>query len=289
MLNLLTNAFKFTQYGEVGFHIETATDGWNPDSQSLSQAPGIVCFSVSDTGIGIDADHHARIFEEFAQGDGSTSRVYGGTGLGLSISREYVRLLGGEITLDSQPGSGSTFRVFLPAAPVAPSAARSPALTRGGPDAILSTNRPPDYPMPSPRVSQNLGDELDGVRVLVVDDDIRNVFALTALLERCGATVAHAESGFAAVEIVASDAEFQLVLMDIMMPKMDGYETIRIIRQAEIGAPMPIIAVTGKAVPGERERCLAAGADDYIPKPVNSGELLAAIEPWLPKPAGTLT
>jgi CheY-like chemotaxis protein len=126
--------------------------------------------------------------------------------------------------------------------------------------------------------------ELRGTKVLVVDDDMRNIFALTALLERSAAEVVHAQSGFAALEILEQHRDVSVVLMDIMMPIMDGYETIRAIRSSGHSSRLPIIAVTGKAVGGERQRCLAAGADDYVPKPVNSAQLLAALAPWVSPP-----
>ncbi len=288
MMNLLSNAFKFTQQGEVRVHIGIATHGWTTDLQSLANAPAVLSLCVTDTGIGIEPEHQARIFDEFAQGDGSTSRVYGGTGLGLSISREYVRLLGGEITVSSQPGRGSKFSVYLPAS--APSRGAS-AIKTPQPGTALSHSGIPASPnrQAAVAVQRRLSADEDagallGTRVLVVDDDIRNVFALTALLERRGAEVAYAENGFAAVELVAQDRDFQTVLMDIMMPVMDGYETIRAIRLAEQGHRLPIIAVTGKVVAGESQRCRDAGADDYISKPVNSSELLAAISRCLTLP-----
>jgi CheY-like chemotaxis protein len=126
---------------------------------------------------------------------------------------------------------------------------------------------------------------LAGAWVLLVDDDVRNLFALTALLERAGARVATAESGLMALEILGRDA-IDLVLMDIMMPVMDGYETIRALRGVDGLAQLPVIALTGKVVGGERQRCLEAGADDYVPKPVNTADLLAAISPWLPIAGG---
>jgi CheY-like chemotaxis protein len=123
--------------------------------------------------------------------------------------------------------------------------------------------------------------EIRGTKVLIVDDDMRNIYALTALLERSAAEVVQAQSGFAALEILEQHRDFTVVLMDIMMPIMDGYETIRAIRKSGHSSGLPIIAVTGKAVGGERYRCLAAGADDYVPKPVNSVQLLAALAPWV--------
>jgi CheY-like chemotaxis protein len=121
-----------------------------------------------------------------------------------------------------------------------------------------------------------------GRTVLIVDDDFRNIFAMTALLERGNAEVVSAESGPDAIAALESRPEIALVLMDIMMPVMDGYETMRAIRNLEGFTALPIIAVTGKVVAGERQRCMDAGANDYVPKPVNTGDLLTAIGPWLP-------
>ena len=127
---------------------------------------------------------------------------------------------------------------------------------------------------------------LDGLRILVVDDDYRNIFAMTAVLERGNAVVTVAESGAEAIAALKSAPDIDIVLMDIMMPVMDGYDTIRAIRRMEGFQLLPIVAVTGKAAAGERERCLDSGANDYIPKPVDTGLLLAALAPWLP-PART--
>jgi signal transduction histidine kinase/HAMP domain-containing protein/ActR/RegA family two-component response regulator len=281
--NLLANAFKFTASGEVRLGIGVADKGWNRAVASLRTAPAVWSLSVSDTGIGIDADQQQRIFDEFAQADGTTSRLYGGTGLGLSISRELVTLLGGEITVTSTLGAGSIFTVYLPAdgpPAVAEHAESAPsATTPAGGDLVWT---------PSTPVATVLGpvrpilDDLTGTKVLVVDDDFRNVFALTALLERCHVEVCVAESGADAIAILQSQPGIDIVLMDIMMPIMDGYATIRAIRAFDHFKALPIIAVTGKVVPGERQRCLDAGANDFVPKPVNTSELLAALRPWLP-------
>ena len=127
---------------------------------------------------------------------------------------------------------------------------------------------------------------LEGVKVLVVDDDFRNIFALTALLERANADVQAAESGADAIAALGREPDIDVVLMDIMMPVMDGYAAIRTIRDAEgPGEHRPIIAVTGKVVIGERQRCIDAGADDYVPKPVDAAALLSALGPWLPAAA----
>jgi CheY-like chemotaxis protein len=273
--NLLTNAFKFTERGKVQVQVSLAGDGWDPRLDSLAKAPSVVSFSVTDTGIGIGEAEQQRIFEAFAQGDGTTARQYGGTGLGLSISRELAGLLGGEITLTSTPGEGSAFTVYLPlsesaTAPDAGPPASSTAATNG-----------------HGAENGNLASRsLEGVKVLVVDDDSRNVFALTALLERANADVHAAESGADAIAALGRAPGIDVVLMDIMMPVMDGYAAIRTIRDAEgPGEHRPIIAVTGKVVIGERQRCIEAGADDYVPKPVDVAALLRAIGPWLPAAA----
>jgi CheY-like chemotaxis protein len=126
------------------------------------------------------------------------------------------------------------------------------------------------------------GDELAGTRVLLVDDDYRNLFAIKALLERTKAAVKIAGSGADALYTLQRTPEIDIVLMDIMMPNMDGYATIRKIRTSEVFGSLPIIAVTARVNAGERERCLDAGANDYVPKPVNTAELVSAIRPWLP-------
>jgi CheY-like chemotaxis protein len=131
------------------------------------------------------------------------------------------------------------------------------------------------------RVQDEPGGSISGTKVLIVDDDMRNIFALTALLERAQAEVVYAESGEGALELLGQDVGIALVLMDIMMPVMDGYATIRAIRKVEALKSLPIVAVTGKVVAGERDRCLEAGANAYIPKPINSKALFTAILPWV--------
>jgi signal transduction histidine kinase/HAMP domain-containing protein/ActR/RegA family two-component response regulator len=282
--NLLANAFKFTEEGDVNMQIGLAANGWSKDNTSLAEAPSVLALRVRDTGIGIEVEQQKRVFEAFAQGDGTTARTYGGTGLGLSISRELVGLLEGEITVISTPGEGSTFTLYLPTgrtasparASVTPARERSTetiAAANGG--ATVSRKRgrrPPSRLDESP---------FEGTNVLLVDDDFRNVFALTALLERGRANVMSAESGPEALAILERGAEIDIVLMDIMMPVMDGYAATRAIRKLDGWTDVPIIAVTGKVVPGERQRCLDAGANDYVPKPVDAVDLLAVLGPWL--------
>jgi CheY-like chemotaxis protein len=546
LMNLLSNAFKFTAQGGVRLHVAAADGGWSPEHPVLSQAPSVIAFAVSDTGIGIPHDKQRIIFEAFQQADASTSRKYGGTGLGLAISRELATLLGGEIQLTSEPGTGSTFTLYLPSRYVGPAVGRSPtraalpapvaasldadrlaahvlddrdsitaedmslliieddphyaqiladcardrgfkvivvergaeavdlarqfqptaisldvflpdvlgwsvlsqlkqdpttrhipvqiitmdedrphALTRGAfsfltkpttreglqdaldrvrayvaprrkrllivednlneqislaallgdddidvvtvgsggeafealddvnydcvvldlrlPDMtgfevlerLAAQNRWRDLPVvvftgrpltpedetrlhgfarsivvkgvESPerlldetalflhRVVADLteskqvllerlhrsDEDLQGRSVLVVDDDVRNIFALSSALERRGMRVLTATTGREAVAALESTPGVAIALMDIMMPDMDGYETIRTIRQNPLFRRLPIVALTAKAMKGDREKCLNAGASDYLAKPVNTEQLLTSLRMWL--------
>ncbi len=283
--NLLSNACKFTEQGEVGLRFELSTDGWSPDFERLARADSVIAISVRDTGIGIEKDLQPAMFEAFAQADGSTARQHGGTGLGLSISRNLVDLLGGEITLTSELGTGSTFTVYLPLEHCddVPAAALPLPLPAPVPKSRPHTDFPPFLADATPTG----GDAFDrgsaaGTTALIVDDDYRNIFALTALLERGRVNVVPAESGPDALAIFDERNDIDIVLMDIMMPVMNGYEAIAAIRSRPGCADIPIIAVTGKVVGSERERCITAGASDYIPKPVDTAELLAALRVWLP-------
>jgi CheY-like chemotaxis protein/HAMP domain-containing protein/putative methionine-R-sulfoxide reductase with GAF domain len=558
--NLLSNAFKFTERGRVALKAYVATSGWNPEQALLNAAGTVIAFSVSDTGIGIPKDKHGVIFEAFQQGDGTTSRKYGGTGLGLSISRQITRLLGGEIRLESAPGEGSTFTLFLPllypspaveapevpevaitadaieaatktiTAPTPARAVLSPVVERAvaddrasvmpgdrvlliaeddpafaqilldlarergfkglvaqradralslardyqptavtldlrlpdadgwtildrlkhdpatrhipvhiisvdenwqrglrlgaidfltkpatkeslshalstlhdfvdrpvkrllvveddrvqqqaivelladtdlettavatGEEALDQLQRNPfdcmvlDLGLPDmtgfqliSRVKSEVGlrklptvvytgkqlskkeeaelrrlaesvvikdarsperlldetalflhrvtarlpenkrrmletlhrtdPELSGRTVLIVDDDVRNIFALTTALERCEMQVHYAESGRDGIARLQEIGNIDVVLMDVMMPEMDGYETMRAIRELPRFRNLPIIAVTAKAMKGDREKCIEAGASDYISKPVDMDQLLSLLRVWL--------
>jgi signal transduction histidine kinase/HAMP domain-containing protein/ActR/RegA family two-component response regulator len=288
--NLLSNALKFTQHGQVVLRIELARP-----------APGeaaSVAFSVTDTGIGISDDSLKTIFEAFQQGDGTTSRRYGGTGLGLAISREVAAQLGGRITAHSQPGSGSTFTLYLPVryrAPAdllagRPAPALGPAQTaeddQAGPERGGEPERadagPPAASNEPPAVGPH--ERLRGRKVLIVDDDLRNAFAITSILELYGLTVIHASSGHQGIEVLRSGKDIDLVLMDVMMPEMDGYATTAAIREMPPLADLPIIAVTARAMHGDRGKSIAAGASDYVTKPVDTEELLTTMERWLGAP-----
>jgi HAMP domain-containing protein/signal transduction histidine kinase/CheY-like chemotaxis protein len=538
--NLLSNAFKFTEHGRVEVHARQAQAGWTPEHASLRRARGVLALSVSDTGIGIEPEKQQIIFEAFQQADGGTSRRYGGTGLGLAISREIARLLGGELRLESAPGTGSVFTLYLPLEPTdAVPALRPPAesslpgfatssstppddraivgpgdrvllvveddatfaqvlaevgrengfkvvvVTRGAdalaaarelrPDAITFDVGLPDLDgwrvldrlkddpevrhipvflvsaadelerslrqgavgfvskpasreqlgsvfsrlravvekpvkdllvvdvLPSgqaeireligngdvavnavfgpaealrplaerafdcmvvslrgeegvglellrqlevspalrrlpvvlyvagrtspaaeeelrrlgrvlvlrdARSPERLLDEtalflhrnaarlpedkqavvrrlhsspemLAGRTVLIVDDDVRNIFAMTSLLERHGIQVISAENGKEALQRLESTPGVDLVLMDVMLPEMDGYETTRAIRRLPHLGSLPILALTAKAMKGDREKCLEAGASDYIAKPVEADHLVAQLRAWL--------
>ena len=254
--NLLSNAFKFTAQGEV--RVTIAPGG-----------AGEVDFAVHDTGIGVAADKQALIFDAFQQADGSTARKYGGTGLGLSISRGFARLLGGELRVDSAPGRGSTFTLSLPAAPApdtaAPRVTAAPAAAPADPIPALSA---------SPRLERIPA--LAGRRVLVVDDDARNIFALINLLECQDLRVSYASNGHDALAAL-SQRPVDLVLMDVMMPDLDGLEVMRRLRADPRHTSLPIVAVTARALPGDRERCLAAGATAYLAKPIDADRLLSTV------------
>ncbi|MGH9011299.1 MAG: response regulator, partial [Acidimicrobiia bacterium] len=271
--NLLSNAFKFTEEGSVTLRVDRARQGNRFFNSALEATPDVLAFSVVDTGIGIDSDKLLVIFEAFQQAEGTTNRKYGGTGLGLSISREIARLLGGEIQVESEPGKGSAFTLYLPA---------------------LGTGLEHKAPAPvKDVVSVPVGAERDevedgaayaalaGTRIMIVDDDVRNVYALTSALEDRGIEVITAENGRQGVESLQRHPDIDLVLMDIMMPDMDGYETTRAIRKIEGFRELPIIALTAKAMRGDREKSLAAGASDYITKPVEINQLMSLMRLWL--------
>jgi signal transduction histidine kinase/HAMP domain-containing protein/ActR/RegA family two-component response regulator len=259
--NLLSNAFKFTNNGQVTLSIQPVAPETVFQSETLQAADEIISFAVIDTGIGIPEDKQRIVFEAFHQADASTSRTYGGTGLGLAISRELARLLGGEITLESEAGHGSTFTLFLPVRMLAPS---SP----------LSLRRS-DREIPVSRKSPQTA--LAGRKVLVVDDDVRNAYAIRSLLERRGMNVLLAEGARASLDALQKNPDVDLVLMDIMMPEIDGYDATRNIRAMESFKKLPIIALTSKAMVGDREKVLEAGCTDFVPKPVDNDQLLAVM------------
>lgn len=237
LLNLISNALKFTDQGAVTVRVAPAGEG--------------IALAVSDTGVGMTPEQRARLFSPFVQGDRSIARRFGGTGLGLTICRHLTELMGGEVTVQSAPGEGSTFTVTLPLA-----MAEKPAPLKA-------------------EESKKL--DFGGVRVLVVDDNVVNQLVARAVLESVGVTVLTADDGRAALERLR-DELFDLVLMDVHMPVMDGIEAVRRIRAGEAGrADMPIVALTADAMVGDAERLVAQGFDDAHPKPIAPAGLLATV------------
>jgi CheY-like chemotaxis protein len=419
VLNLLSNAFKFTAHGGVTLAVSKASRGWSPTHPILGDADSAIEITVSDTGIGIPEDKQRLIFEAFQQADGTTSRKYGGTGLGLSISREIASLLGGEIQVRSTVGKGSTFTLYVPLK--SPGVAPALALPSVGADGVEMSSATPaiaddrddlegrpfvliveddpsfasvlldiahdasikgvissagagtlsmvrklrpsaitldlglsdidgfvlldllrhdpessDIPVhdisgaeqaahaltlgaerviekpaeraelidlftamgerfaqQGPRKARKTSrrkssdrapagpPELAGKRLLIVDDDIRNIYSLASVLETHGAEVLHAERGAEGIALLEQDLGIDVALIDIMMPEMDGYETMRRIRANPRLAHIPLISVTAKAMKGDRQKCLNAGASDYIAKPVDIDLLLALLRVWI--------
>ncbi|MEV0313038.1 HAMP domain-containing protein [Nonomuraea fuscirosea] len=281
--NLLSNAVKFTSAGEVRLVVSVAGDRPDPEGRPM------IAFAVSDTGIGIAADKLPAIFGAFQQADGTTSRKYGGTGLGLSISSEIARLLGGEIHAVSDPGLGSTFTLFVPAGRATATLADELEWAEEPmPETLTAPAGWPaadgDDPWRSTLIrlkDSPAGEIFAGRRVLIVDDDIRNVYALTHVLGRLGMEIVYAENGREGLEALEREKDIALVLMDVMMPEMDGYETLTAVRQTPAFAGLPIIALTAKAMPGDREKTIACGASDYVPKPVDVDQLLEVMRGWL--------
>ncbi|MGE3263179.1 MAG: HAMP domain-containing protein [Bacteriovoracia bacterium] len=273
--NLLSNAFKFTETGKVDLTISM------PDAKELgvaataNPAQPIIAFAVRDTGIGIPAEKQNLIFEAFQQADGTTSRKYGGTGLGLTISREIARLLGGWIRVESVPGAGSTFTLYMPQNYMGPEASRGEST-----ETVASTENNADIPaLPE-------GVDFSGKKILLMDDDIRNIFAINSILESRGIKVLHAENGKAGIKLLEENADVDIVLMDTMMPEMDGLTATSEIRKNNKFKRLPIISLTAKAMKGDRDKALEAGASDYITKPVDPDKLLSVIHIWLKKGVG---
>jgi signal transduction histidine kinase/HPt (histidine-containing phosphotransfer) domain-containing protein/putative methionine-R-sulfoxide reductase with GAF domain len=259
LFNLLSNAVKFTQHGEIVVRAGTAPLG---DGQTR------VTLAVKDTGIGLDAAQQARLFEPFSQADSSTTRRYGGTGLGLSIVRRLAQLMGGDVSVESAPGEGSTFTasLVLTAAP-----AESP---------LAALLKSPIAPSGAGLAAAKNGDM--AARVLVVDDHPVNREVLVRQLGLLGLLADTAEEGSEALA-AWGPGRYAAVLADLHMPGMDGYELTRQLRAREAeGMRTPIVAVTANAMRGEEERCLAAGMDAYLAKPVAIERLRATLERWLP-------
>ena len=241
--NLVGNAIKFTSEGEVTLSVS-------------EKAPGVYLFEVQDQGIGISDEARSRLFQPFEQADSSTTRKFGGTGLGLSISKRLVNLMGGEIGVESELGKGAKFYFELP-------------FSRG--DLIIRENK---EKINSPVVDL----DFSPFRVLVAEDNLINQRVILLQLEKLGLKADAVASGIEVLESVRISS-YDLILMDCQMPEMDGYEATRSIRglSNEQLANLPIIALTANALNGDKERCLAAGMNDYLTKPINLKELRQAL------------
>ncbi len=286
--NLLSNAFKFTNHGTVSLTIQKVEKGMFSKQSAFPLSDMELAFSVKDTGIGIPSENHAIIFDAFKQADGTINRKYGGTGLGLSISQEISRLLGGFIEVESIEGNGSTFTLYLPnnkhlnksvislsEAEVATGLLEDPRLGR------ITPVVPPLHTEEARKQLHERKALLEGKKVLVVDDDMRNIFALTTALESYHVEVIFAENGREGIATLQNNSDVDLILMDIMMPEMDGFEAIQFIRQIPKFQSLPIIALTAKAMKYDRNQCIEAGASDYISKPVNLEQLISIMRVWL--------
>jgi two-component system sensor histidine kinase/response regulator len=253
LLNLGSNAVKFTETGGIIFHAHAESDR--------------IRFEVRDTGIGLTGEQRQRLFQPFVQADTSTTRRYGGTGLGLAISRRLVSLMGGDIGVDSEHTVGSTFWFTLPFERV---------------EGQFST---PPLPMPIAGElavqGQGLGQVLN---ILVVEDDPINQEVASELLRSAGHSVDIADNGAIALERVA-DRHYDLVLMDMQMPVMDGLTATRALRLQPAYARTPVIAMTANAFAEDRAKCLAAGMNDFVAKPVDPGALYQCIARWMPTQA----
>lgn len=246
LTNLVSNAIKFTEEGRITVGLRVTSTG----------AGDLLEYSVADTGIGIPEDQQQSIFDSFVQGDSSLARRYGGTGLGLSICRQLSRLMGGDIGVASRPGQGSTFRLHLPLEPAQPDAC--PVHPRYG-----WTHRS----RPAQKAS-----------ILVVEDNPLNQRITQRLLEKAGHSVTTAADGHQALDRLSRES-YDLILMDVQMPGMDGLEAVRRIRAGQEPArSVPIIAVTANAMAGDREQYLSAGMTDYLAKPMSYADLLAKID-----------
>jgi signal transduction histidine kinase/HAMP domain-containing protein/ActR/RegA family two-component response regulator len=274
--NLLSNAFKFTEQGKVTLTIESASKGNKHFRSGLTSTQNVIAFIVSDTGIGIPHAKQKLIFEAFQQADGTTNRKYGGTGLGLTISREIARLLGGRIEVQSAPAQGSTFTLYLPQNYTGADAQRPREVS-----ADMESNAAiPDLPEDA---------DFSDRKVLVIDDDMRNIFAINSVLEARKIKVIHAENGKLGIERLRDNPDVDLVLMDIMMPEMDGLAATQTIRRMSEFKKLPIISLTAKAMKGDRADAIAAGASDYIAKPVDPEKLLSVVYLWLQKASAART
>ena len=253
LVNLVGNSIKFTEQGHV--YINVSTEQYHDEDY--------IRFDVEDTGIGIPEEKQKSIFEAFTQADGSTTRKYGGTGLGLSITKQLTELLGGKITLRSKADEGTVFTILLPAG------------VNLEDSETVNTYNVMDELMEKPE--EKVAEDYSG-RILVAEDAAANQALIRILLERLGHEVVIVENGKEAIEIMEKE-KFDLILMDMMMPVMNGYEATKKLRAA--GCELPIIALTANAMKDDDRKCVEAGCNEYISKPINRKRLKELLNQYL--------
>ena len=282
--NLLSNAFKFTERGSVSLRASVATGGWNPEQELLNAANTVIAFAVTDTGIGIPREKHGVIFEAFQQGDGTTSRKYGGTGLGLSISRQITRLLGGEIRIESTPGIGSTFTLYLPLIyPSQPVEAPGNEEDGGGSigplvgetaKSITASSRVVLAPVVERAVNDDRADIRDGDRVLLIAEDDPNFAQILLDLAR--------ERGFKGLVAHTADRALALareyqptaVTLDLRLPDADGWTILDRLKHDPATRHVPVHIIS---VEENWQRGLRLGAIDFLTKPATKESLSDAL------------
>ncbi|MEM7681365.1 MAG: PAS domain S-box protein [Planctomycetota bacterium] len=261
LMNLVGNAVKFTEQGEVVVRVACHRDAEQSDCLSIE---------VVDTGIGMSEAQCREAFDAFTQADESTVRRFGGSGLGLRISKSLTEMLGGHISVRSEPGRGSTFRFTI-----------DPGALDGV--AWVEPDRPRAEPKPTTTATQDADNTLDGLRLLLAEDGPDNQKLIGFHLRKAGADLAIVDNGQQAVDLVVNERDagrgFDVVLMDMQMPELDGYGATRRLRELGFDG-LPILALTAHAMSGDRERCLHAGCDDYLTKPIQPGALRSACGKW---------
>lgn len=249
LVNLCGNAVKFTEIGNVTLKVSV---------DDMGEGDHLVHISIRDTGIGISPDKMNSIFNKFEQGDASTTRKFGGTGLGLAISQRIIRMMNSDIGVVSTPGMGAEFMFSL--------RLRQPV---GVPSAV----------MPERTLQKRI--QFREARVLLAEDNVVNQEIMSVMLEHYAINVTIVPDGKSAVDMLQRKI-FDMVLMDCHMPEMDGYEAARFIRELSQFEDLPIIALTANAMKGDREKCLAAGMNDYLSKPVDVAALEMVLLKWMP-------
>jgi len=253
LTNLIANAIKFTERGEVALRLTPVTS---------REHDAVIRFEVKDTGVGITPEVRARLFEAFSQADASTTRKYGGTGLGLAICKRLTSMMGGQIGVESEPGMGSTFWFTVRLQPAA-------GQTETPPPALAVSPVPHAPPAPH-------------TRILVAEDYVVNQKVTVHMLEQLGYRADVAATGVEVLQAIER-IPYAAILMDCRMPEMDGFEATRRVRarEREGGGHLPIIAMTASALKDDRERCLSAGMDDYVSKPVRKDDLALVLQRWV--------